>query len=103
MLRELVSDIDSGGKPRTISAKFHNTLVVMISSVASDVGHERVVLSGGCFQNRYLLEHTADRLTRDGFRVYWHQRVPTNDGGISLGQAAAVARLYSKKEEPICA
>ncbi|HTH50857.1 MAG TPA: carbamoyltransferase HypF [Pyrinomonadaceae bacterium] len=103
MLRELVSDIDSGGKPRIISAKFHNTLVAMISSVASDVGHERVVLSGGCFQNRYLLEHTADRLTRDGFRVYWHQRVPTNDGGISLGQAAAVARLYSKKEEPICA
>jgi hydrogenase maturation protein HypF len=48
------------------------------------------VLSGGCFQNRYLLERTIDRLQAAGFRPVWHQRIPPNDGGIALGQVAAV-------------
>ncbi|MEQ1645881.1 MAG: hypothetical protein ABL959_20685, partial [Pyrinomonadaceae bacterium] len=49
-------------------------------------------LSGGCFQNKYLLERAVSRLNEEGFRPYWHQRVPTNDGGISLGQTIAAAR-----------
>lgn len=91
MLRELISDMDSGGRPAIISAKFHNTLVEMMAAVANKIGVESVALSGGCFQNRYLLEHAVERLRRDGFRVYWHRRIPTNDGGIALGQIAAVA------------
>jgi hydrogenase maturation protein HypF len=47
-----------------------------------------VVLSGGVFQNMLLLRKTSDLLTRDGFDVFTHSRVPPNDGGISLGQAA---------------
>jgi hydrogenase maturation protein HypF len=97
MLRNLVSDIDKGVRPAIIAAKFHNTLVEMMAGVVKNAGFERVALSGGCFQNRYLLEHAVERLTRDGFRVYWHQRVPTNDGGISLGQVAVAAREFKKE------
>jgi hydrogenase maturation protein HypF len=105
MLRHLVSDIDSGGRPGIISAKFHNTLVEMMSAVARNVALDRIVLSGGCFQNRYLLEHAVERLRKDGFNVYWHQRIPTNDGGISMGQVAAVARANSqeKRRASVCA
>ena len=73
----------------TVAAKFHNTLSEMIVAVARRIGQSRVVLSGGCFQNRYLTERTIERLSAEGFRPYWHQRVPPNDGGISLGQIYA--------------
>jgi hydrogenase maturation protein HypF len=74
-----------------IAAKFHNTLVETVIGVARLVGQERVVLTGGCFQNRYLTERAVGRLVREGFRPYWHQRIPPNDGGIALGQLAAAA------------
>jgi len=61
----------------------------MIVAVARRTEQQRVVLSGGCFQNRYLTERTIDRLSAEGFRPYWHQRIPPNDGGISLGQIFA--------------
>jgi hydrogenase maturation protein HypF len=51
-----------------------------------------VALTGGCFQNRYLLERTVTRLAAEKFQPYWHQRVPTNDGGIALGQVMAAWR-----------
>ena len=57
-----------------------------------------VVLSGGCFQNRLLTELTVARLQADGVKVYWHQRVPPNDGGISLGQVVAAARQLRFEE-----
>jgi hydrogenase maturation protein HypF len=55
------------------------------------------VLSGGCFQNKYLTERAVCRLREEGFRPYWHQRVPPNDGGIALGQIVAAMRVT---EEP---
>ena len=59
----------------------------------------RVVLSGGCFQNRYLTERTVRRLQAEGFQPYWHQRVPPNDGGIALGQivAACAQTIVNRK------
>ena len=57
--------------------------------MAAPVGEEKVVLTGGCFQNRYLLERAVRGLAAAGFRPYWHQRVPPNDGGIALGQIVA--------------
>ena len=77
-----------------LAARFHNTLVEMILAVARRVKEPRVVLTGGCFQNRYLLERAIQRLRDEGFRPYWHQRVPPNDGGIALGQVA-VARWHT--------
>ncbi len=78
-----------------ISAKFHNTLVEIIVAVAKMIDQPRVVLSGGCFQNRYLTERAVTRLQEEKFRPYWHQRVPPNDGGIALGQVYAALRSQS--------
>ena len=75
-----------------ISARFHNALAEAIVAVAKQIGQQRVVLSGGCFQNRYLTERSVQRLRDEGLRPYWHQRVPPNDGGISLGQVVAALR-----------
>lgn len=78
-----------------VAAAFHNTLAEMIAAAADRTGRETVVLTGGCFQNRYLTERAVRRLREKGFRPYWHRRVPPNDGGISLGQAAWAARVMA--------
>jgi len=81
------------------SARFHNTLVEMSVDVARRIGERNVVLSGGCFQNRYLTERMVSRLLGAGYRPYWHQHVPPNDGGIALGQImAAEAEIRSRKD-----
>ncbi len=91
LVRALVADLRAGRSVGTVSARFHNGLAESVVEVARRAAIERVVLSGGCFQNRYLLERTIARLRAEGFRPAWHQRIPPNDGGISLGQVAAVA------------
>jgi hydrogenase maturation protein HypF len=68
----------------------------MMVRIAAASEQTKVVLSGGCFQNRYLTERAIRRLREEGFQPYWHQRVPPNDGGIALGQVAAVARMNSR-------
>jgi hydrogenase maturation protein HypF len=64
----------------------------MIVRVVRDDAEVPVALTGGCFQNRLLTELTVARLEGEGIRVYWHQRVPPNDGCIALGQVIAAAR-----------
>ncbi len=93
MIEAILSDVKSGAAIGEISAKFHNALVEAIIAVAKHCGQNRVVLSGGCFQNRYLTERAVRRLQAEGFQPYWHQRVPPNDGGIALGQVIAALRL----------
>jgi hydrogenase maturation protein HypF len=88
-IQAIVTDVRAGVAPSLVSARFHNMLVESIVTVARQTGLERVVLSGGCFQNRYLTEHAIQRLRAEGFRPYWHQRIPPNDGGICLGQVVA--------------
>jgi hydrogenase maturation protein HypF len=92
MIEGILADIKRGLPIGLISARFHNALAEAILAVARQVGQPRVVLSGGCFQNRYLTERSVRRLREEGFRPYWHQRVPPNDGGISLGQVVAALR-----------
>ena len=77
--------------PQLAAAKFHNALVNWIEAVARSTGVRQVAMSGGVFQNRYLVERAACQLERHGFGVYTHQRVPANDGGIALGQAVLAA------------
>jgi hydrogenase maturation protein HypF len=77
--------------PSKAAARFHNTLAEAIVTVARDIGEERVVLSGGRFQNRYLTERTVTALRTAGFRPYWHHRIPPNDGGIAVGQILAAS------------
>ena len=98
MLRAILSDLEQGQEAGVISAKFHNTLTEIIVSVARQIDEQRIVLTGGCFQNRYLIERSAQRLLDSGFRCYWHQRVPPNDGGISLGQVMSAARAYRPRQ-----
>jgi hydrogenase maturation protein HypF len=91
LVRALVEDLRAGLTIGAMSARFHNGLVEAVVEIARRSALEHIVLSGGCFQNRYLLERTIDRLRAEGFRPVWHQRMPPNDGGIALGQVAAVA------------
>jgi hydrogenase maturation protein HypF len=76
-----------------IAARFHNTLIKMIVSVALILNEKKVVLSGGCFQNIYLLNGVIEKLQETGITPYWHQRIPANDGGISFGQASLAATI----------
>jgi len=89
MITEILDDIHHRVEVGRIALKFHNCLAEIVVGVAKMVGVERVALSGGCFQNRYLTERTIKRLESEGFRAYWHQRLPPNDGGISVGQLFA--------------
>jgi hydrogenase maturation protein HypF len=87
MLREALDDIRVGLDRGLISARLHNGLSTAIVTVASRAKLETVVLTGGCFQNRYLLSRSAAELRSRGHRVYWNQATPINDGGLALGQA----------------
>ena len=89
MVKEILADVKGKVPVGLISAKFHNTLANVIVAVARRVGQPRLALSGGCFQNRYLVERVAARLETEGFLSYWHQHIPPNDGGIALGQIVA--------------
>jgi len=103
VLRGVVSDLRRGVDRAVISAKFHNTIadiIVGVSRAARErTGINRVALSGGVLQNIYLLDRTLDGLESQGFEALIHHQVPTNDGGIALGQAViANARLSTSKE-----
>jgi hydrogenase maturation protein HypF len=91
MIRGLARDVAYGRSVGVVAARFHNTVSAAVVEVCCRIrridGLERVCLSGGTFQNVYLLERTAAELRRLGFGVFLHAMVPANDGGISLGQA----------------
>ncbi len=92
-VRELVRE---ARRPSTtaaeLSGRFHSTVVDIVAgtceAIRARTGLERVVLSGGVFQNEVLLRGCHEVLERAGLRVYSHRLVPANDGGVALGQAA---------------
>ncbi len=94
-IREIVQDVKQGIDPGEISNGFHNTLVKgfveAASRVKQDTGIKTAVLSGGVFNNTLVLNNTISGLENQGFTVYTHTKVPTGDGGISLGQALVAA------------
>ncbi|MBE9167901.1 carbamoyltransferase HypF [Pleurocapsales cyanobacterium LEGE 06147] len=92
MVRDILTDIYLGLPIGQISAKFHNTLVEMMIAVAKYARKKHIVLTGGCFQNKYLTERAIQRLRAEKFLPYWHQRIPPNDGGIALGQIVGILR-----------
>jgi len=97
MILSVVEDTENNISPARISARFHNTMVEIIVEVARRVGEKRVVLTGGCFQNGYLLERSVRKLANAGLKPYWHQRIPPNDGCIAAGQIVAVSRMLKQK------
>jgi len=97
IVRDCARKIEKGA----ISAKFHNTIVTavraMVRRMVEQTGITMVALSGGTFQNQYLLQRAVAQLKEDGLSVYLNQRVPCNDGGISLGQAYLVRERLKKE------
>ncbi len=89
LLTSLMADINAGIPKTVISHKFHVTLIEIIIHTAQRIGERRVLLTGGCFLNKPLLEGAIIRLREAGFIPYWHSQVPTGDGGICFGQAVA--------------
>ena len=87
LVAEVVEDARRGVGAGIIAARFHNALANWIVAVAERADARQVALSGGVFQNSYLVERAARLLEARGVRVATHQRVPANDGGIALGQA----------------
>jgi hydrogenase maturation protein HypF len=93
----ITGDLAADRSVHQISACFHNTLAAAVAEVCSrmqaSTGPNRVCLSGGTFQNLYLLRRTVVELRRRGFAVFLHAVVPANDGGLSLGQAVIANEL----------
>ena len=86
----IIEDLKNKLPVSVISAKFHNTLVNVVIQMSiimrEKTGIKKVVLSGGTFQNKYLLTKVENQLSGKGFSVFSHEKIPSNDGGIALGQ-----------------
>ncbi len=91
MVNALLEDLHSDASPDKIAARFHASLAAVTVHLVQAAGLPRVVLTGGCFQNRLLLLLVRQHLEHAGFTVYSHALVPPNDGGLSLGQAVVAA------------
>jgi len=96
LVQGVVKDQLAGRQRCDIAATFHQTLALAATAVCSEIrsasGLERVVLSGGVFQNRLFSEELVTLLEKDRFKVYTHRLVPPNDGGLALGQAIIAGR-----------
>jgi hydrogenase maturation protein HypF len=100
-VRGVAEDLLAAVPPGRIAARFHATLAEVITEVCATLrgrtGLARVALSGGVFQNAWLLGAAVVRLERRGFEVYSHHHVPPNDGGLALGQAAVAVRTLARE------
>ena len=106
MIRAIVRDRQRGTETGVIAARFMNTLVAMAVEMANaareETGLNRVCLSGGSFQNMYIMRRLPDRLRSAGLEVYHHSRVSTNDEGIALGQLMVANAKWKGKEHVPC-
>ena len=95
MIVQVSEEARRGAAAALIGRRFHSTIVELIAQVCdrlrSAAGLDAVVLSGGVFMNALLTAEVLESLNARGFRVYRHERVPPNDGGICLGQLAVAA------------
>lgn len=92
LLEAILFDLRAGLSKQVIAQKFHNSLAETVVTIARMLGEPSAVLSGGCFQNRYLTEQVMKRLCSEGFTPYWHTMLPCGDGGLSCGQMMALWR-----------
>ncbi|MFA7404246.1 MAG: carbamoyltransferase HypF [Pelobacteraceae bacterium] len=96
MFPELLADLAAGIRTEVIAHRFHRTVAAAATEaclhISEATGLDRVILSGGVFQNRLLSEMIYTPLTHKGLTVFTHRLVPPNDGGIALGQAAIAGR-----------
>ncbi len=101
MVKQLICDIQEKFTDSVISAKFHNCLAAALLEMAKRARETKklntVVLSGGVFCNWYLANRLVKLLKKNNFRVLFNRNVPSNDGGISLGQAMIAANLVKRE------
>ena len=99
-IKQIVNDIEKEINPGIISAKFHNTLAAALLDMAKHARESTklntATLSGGVFCNRYLLNRMIKLLKKEDFKVLFNREVPSNDGGISLGQAV-ISSLVARR------
>ncbi len=97
MIRQIIDDIQNDRPAAAISAKFHNTIAAALLEMAKAARESTklntVALSGGVFCNRYLINRLVNLLKQNDFTVLLNRKVPSSDGGISLGQAAIATKL----------
>ncbi len=100
VVEAILKDIEDGISSRVISSRFHNAVSNLCLSMAQNIAKESslriVALSGGVWQNALLFTKTVKLLESNGFKVLTHQKVPTNDACISLGQAAIAACIFKE-------
>jgi hydrogenase maturation protein HypF len=100
MLQGLVHDLRGGAPLPSLAGRFHNTIAQLVHQacvrIREETGISEVALSGGVWQNMTLLKKSLPLLEQDGFIVYLHGQVPTNDGGIALGQVAIMNHKISR-------
>ncbi len=103
VIQDIVHDLKHQTAPAIISARFHNGLVACAVTVSelvrSQSGLRQVALSGGVWQNKTLIKQTIIALKSSGFEVYWPHKLPTNDGGVSLGQALVALAVSGNLKE----
>jgi hydrogenase maturation protein HypF len=91
IIPEVLRDMEEKIDLSVISTKFHNTLITAITRTVAKISMltniRDVCLSGGVFQNRYILKNVLERLIEAGFNVYTNRLLPPNDASIALGQA----------------
>jgi hydrogenase maturation protein HypF len=97
MVKQILADVRDKVPVGVISRRFHNVLIECLVDAAKHEGCPQVLLSGGCFQNRYLAEGAIRRLKEEGLTPYWHKQVPPNDGGLALGQAVFARKILKNK------
>jgi len=109
LVRALVEDVLSGHAVSEVAGRFHSAVADVLTRAACRLhdrtGLDRVVLSGGVFQNQLLVEMLVPRLRRAGLVPYGHRRVPANDGGVALGQAVVAAMQHAsagRERPPLC-
>ncbi|HQJ32585.1 MAG TPA: carbamoyltransferase HypF [Anaerolineaceae bacterium] len=103
VIQAIVEDIKQKVAPAVISARFHNGLSACVVNVSqqirSQTGLRQVALSGGVWQNKTLIRHTITALGESGFDVFWPRKLPTNDGGVSFGQALVALAVSENLKE----
>ncbi len=103
VIRSIVEDIKRNVDPAVISARFHKGLttcaVTVCEQIRSQTSLNQVVLSGGVWQNKVLIRQTIAALKASKFEVFWPHKLPTNDGGVSLGQALVALAVSGNLKE----
>jgi hydrogenase maturation protein HypF len=103
LIQAIVEDIKQKVAPAVISGRFHNGLtacaVTVCEQIRSQTGLRQVALSGGVWQNKILIRQTIAALKASNFEVFWPRKLPTNDGGVSLGQALVALAVSGNLKE----